>query len=201
MFAAHPCRRCCCPCSRLLRAVSTAVLRLAVKLKQYENLVKSRMAAPSQLAHSGGLVGAASQAWNHGASRLASAAAPVMSYLSGYAGMSNGCCALLGLDLCLTVEAVHGTLFGSGAGLVAGASEDEAVLRVGSHIMSLYSTAMMVHGDWVAFWDAPSGSPALDHAGHLIGLGFGVGCYVIFKTLERLSAEPETQLKVNRKRR
>jgi hypothetical protein len=176
--------------------------RPAVKLKQYENFVKSRIAPPAQLASSGGLAGAASQAWSHGASRLASAAAPVMSYLSGYAGMSNGCCALLGLDLCLTVEAVYGTLFcSSGAGLLAGASEDEAVLRVGSHIMSLYSTAMLVHGDLVAFWDAPAGSPALDHAGHLIGLGFGMGCYVLFKALARLSAEPETQPKINRKRR
>eukprot|EP00512_Aurantiochytrium_limacinum_P005323 CAMPEP_0171514246 /NCGR_PEP_ID=MMETSP0959-20130129/2727_1 /TAXON_ID=87120 /ORGANISM="Aurantiochytrium limacinum, Strain ATCCMYA-1381" /LENGTH=251 /DNA_ID=CAMNT_0012052529 /DNA_START=58 /DNA_END=813 /DNA_ORIENTATION=+ len=104
---------------------------------------------------------------------------PIMSYLTDYVGCSTGCCALLGVDLCLSAEAVL-NMFRRPK---YERPTDEVALQMSSHIISTYFSLNMIAQEIRLFYEG--GADGLDHAGHLLGLGFGVGAFLLMRLLHK----------------
>mmetsp|Transcript_9068 Transcript_9068/g.17034 ORF Transcript_9068/g.17034 Transcript_9068/m.17034 type:complete len:280 (-) Transcript_9068:522-1361(-) len=119
-------------------------------------------------------------AWSKSVGFGASVMAPVVSYYCEYVGCSTGCCALLGLDFCTSVETITHLLFHAENDIaVSSLNEEEVIMRLTSHAMSCYFTVNMIVDEWNAFQNSGS-SDGKDHAGHVVGLASGVVCYLGF---------------------
>ncbi|CAK9050870.1 Hypothetical protein (Fragment), partial [Durusdinium trenchii] len=124
---------------------------------------------------------------DQGASLGAHLLAPVMSSLTDYVGCSAGCCALLGADFCLSVEALVGLFWRlEQRDHTKHRGEDDVILQFSTHAVSCYFTLSLLHDEW-QIMSTRGSQDGTDHAGHLLGLGFGIAAYGVFRTLKGIS--------------
>jgi len=130
---------------------------------------------------------AVAQFWGKGADWAAEKLAPIVTSYAGYVGCSAGCCALLGLDFCTSVAALWQSLCSNRASKqvsMDSESVEEISFRATSHILSVYFTLKVVGEQLAAVQSGAAGS--VDNAAHLIGFGFGVGCFALFSLRRKL---------------
>ena len=111
--------------------------------------------------------------------------APIIGYYAEYVGCSAGCFALLTLDVCHSIEVLCSVFFGGAESTVPGKEEedvDRLVLEVSSHAMSCYFMSRLMHEQWLAYSaHGIEGISRTDHAGHLIGMAFGLCTFLGLK--------------------
>lgn len=126
--------------------------------------------------------------------------APVILHCTKYMGCSGGVRALLGVDVCLAVEAVWGFLSpGTASGprdgprdgpgeLRFGASEPDATgtlrcVALVSNVASPLVASYYALGELVTMHEnqALGRHSSTDHAAHLFGFGFGVACFAALR--------------------
>jgi membrane associated rhomboid family serine protease len=116
--------------------------------------------------------------WNNGVDHAAAHAVPLISKYRSIIGCSAGVSALQGMNAMLWIEELC-TLLLSPSDLSSAHGEAVFLTAVPNvlSVMNYYGTELA---------NASSGErTGIDHAGHLAGFGFGVGCFVLTRAASR----------------
>jgi len=148
-----------------------------IRAKQSENALKSSFRVSSSSSESG-VLGRALDSINDGLNAGAKLLAPTVSNLMVNVGASGGCCALLGVDICLTAEAL---LNMPSRRFDKRRRTDDIALG----LVSLYFSATLI-AEEIRIFTTSGSRDGIDHLGHILGIGFGVGCFTLFRVLQRL---------------
>ena len=104
-------------------------------------------------------------------------------------GASAAACSLLGAEVCLTIERAL-ALYRAWR---RRPDDPSLLVPIGVHALSIYHSAAYVLAEHRSL--TSGASLTVNHSAHLVGVGVGVGCYVVYRLLrQRESGAPRPQL-------